>query len=241
MAEIMNDRLRNRLNMINTCLGIANSAEHKPAWNGKDPADLGDDLAQLGTSYTACMSKAALAAGTRDGSTDAKTNAETALENNAYVLARALAVHFKKTGNLASLGRVDIAKRDLVKLSGQPLIVKATEIRDLGIAAAADANAVKRGVTAARVTAVTDAIAVYTPLVNAPRGQIVNRGALLKEIGTDTAAMLGQLTDLDDLILQVDGGEAGQRFQAAWKRARVIVDAGHGPGAEETPAPAPAP
>lgn len=237
----MNDRLKNRLNMINTCLGIANSAEHKPVWDGKDPADLGPGLTVLGTSYNACLAKAALADGTRDGSADAKASAETAVENTAYVLARALAVHFKKTGNLVNLGKVNLAKRDFVKLAGQPLIAKATEIRDLANATVGEPNAASRGVNDVRVDNLSDTIDAYAPLVNAPRSQTVNRSALLKELETDTAAMLDQLTDLDDLILQVDGGETGQRFQAAWKRARIIVDAGHGPAPEETPAPAPAP
>ena len=105
----MKDRLKNRLNMINTCLGIANSADYKPVWTGNNPADLGTDLARLGTGYNATIAKAALIDGTSDGSTDAKANAETALEDNAYVLARALAVHFKKTGNLINLGKVDLS------------------------------------------------------------------------------------------------------------------------------------
>lgn len=237
----MNDRLKNRLNMINTCLGIANSSDYKPVWTGKDPADFATDIAALGTSYNACIAKAALADGTKDGSADAKASAESTVEDTAYLLARALTVHFKKSGNLASLGKVDIAKRDLVKLSGQPLIAKATEIRDLGMTAVSDPNADQRGVNDGRVDALTDALGTYAPLVNAPRGQIVNRSALLKELETDTATMLDQLTDLDDLILLLESSEASQRFQAAWKRARIIVDAGHGPAPETTPAPTPSP
>ena len=236
----MNDRINNRLNMGNTCLGLANSRDYQSVWQGKDPADFGTDLARLQTCYDAIMAKAAQVNGTSGGAADAKASAETAVEDTAYVLARALAVHYKKAGDLARLAKVDVSKRDLVKLSGQPLLALATEIRDLGTAASADAEAVKRGVTAARVTAVTDALTAYTPLVTGPRNQIVNRGTLLKEIETDTAALLDLLTDLDDLILQFDGTATGQRFIAAWKRARIIVDAGHGPAPEATPAPAPA-
>ncbi len=72
------------------------------------------------------------------------------------------------------------------------------------------------------------------PLVNVPRGQMVNRSAPLKAIETDDDAMLDQLADL---ILLLDGGETGQRFQAAWQRARGNPDAGHGPAPEETPTP----
>jgi hypothetical protein len=238
---MLNDRTNNRLNMVNTCIGLANSTEHQPVWTGKDPADFGPDLLKLKTGYDAVMTKAARVNGTGGGAADAKADAETRVENTAYVLARALAVHFKKTGNLINLGKVDIAKRDLVKLSGQPLIAKTTEIRDLANASVGEPNAASRGVTDVRVDNLSDAIDAYAPLVNAPRGQIVNRSALLKEIETHTAGLLDQLADLDDLILQFDGTEAGQRFIAAWKRARIIVDAGHGPGTEETPAPAPTP
>ena len=72
-----------------------------------------------------------------------------------------------------------------------------------------------------------------------PRGQIVNRSTLIKEVETDAASLLDQLSDLDDLILQFDGTDAGKRFIEAWKRARTIVDAGHGHSTDD-PAPAPA-
>lgn len=238
----MKQRLTNQLNMTNTCLGIANSAEYKAVWTGKEPADFAADIAELQTGYDAVIAEAALIDGATTGAASAKASAETALEDAAYILARSLAVHFKKTGDLTSLGKVDIAKRDLVKLSGNPLVAKTTDIRDLGNATVADPEAAKRGVTAARVAAVTTALAAYAPLMGLPRGQIVNRSALLKEVETDIAALLDQLANLDDLILQFDGTDAGQRFIAAWKRARIIVDAGHGHSTEEeTPAPAPAP
>jgi hypothetical protein len=74
--------------------------------------------------------------------------------------------------------------------------------------------------------------------MNTPRGQIVNRSALLREVETDTAALVAFVSDMDDLAVQFDGTEEGRRFIEAWKRARIIVDAGHGPG---TPTPPPTP
>ena len=47
---------------------------------------------------------------------------------------------------------------------------------------------------------------------------------------TDIAGLLEQLADMDDLVLQFDGSEAGKRFIEAWKRARIIVDPGGGHG-----------
>ena len=77
--------------------------------------------------------------------------------------------------------------------------------------------------------------------MSTPRGQIVNRSALLKEVETDVAALLETVTDLDDLGPQFDGSEAGQRFIEARKRARLIVDAGGGQGSGGSPTTPPTP
>ena len=64
--------------------------------------------------------------------------------------------------------------------------------------------------------------------MSAPQGQIVNRGALLKEAETDVAGLLEKVNDMDDLGIQFAGTDAGNRFIEAWKRARIIVDTGGG-------------
>ena len=164
--------------------------------------------------------------------------AETTLEHAAFVLARALANHFKKTGDLDRHGKVDVSKSEIMKLRTQELVNKTTAIRDLGTAAVAEAGAAGRGVTAARVAALTAAITAFSNVMSTPRGQIVNRSALVKEVETDTAALVESVNDMGDMALQFDGTEAGRRFVEAWKRARIIVDTGGG----HTPtAPAPAP
>ena len=52
----------------------------------------------------------------------------------------------------------------------------------------------------------------------------------MREVETDTAALVQLATDMDDLALQFDGTDAGKRFIEAWKRARIIVDTGGGHG-----------
>lgn len=138
--------------------------------------------------------------------------AESTLEDAAYVLARALASHFKKTGDLDRRGKVDRTKSEIVKLRMQDLVTQTTAIRDLGTVAVAESGAEGRGVTAARVAALSAAIAAFAKVMSSPRGQIVNRGALLKEVETDGAALLEQVGDLDDLVVQFDRSEAGRRF-----------------------------
>jgi hypothetical protein len=223
--------------MVGSCITLANSAEHKPVWLGNEPADFGTDLVALQTDYGTITAKAAQADAAAGGAADAKAVAETTLEDIAYVLARALAVHFKKTNNLTDRAKVDVSKSEIVKLRTQELVNKTIVLRDLGTAAVSQTDAAKRGVTAARVAALTAAITAFSNVMNSPRGEIVNRSALLREIETDIAALLDRVNDLDDLVLQFDGTEAGQRFNEAWKGARIIVDSGSG---HSTPAPAPA-
>ena len=69
-------------------------------------------------------------------------------------------------------------------------------------------------------------------------GQSESKSFLVGEIRNEidnrpkncTADMLEQVADLDDLVLQFDGTDAGKRFIEAWKRARIIVDTGGGHG-----------
>lgn len=236
----MNIRLSNQTNMVGACLNVANSKDYKSVWTGKEPADFATDLTRLQTDYAAVTQKAALADAATGGAGDAKAQAESALEDAAYILARALANHYKKTNNLDSLGKVNVSKSAIVQLRNQDLVDKTTAIRDLATGAQNETGAAGRGVTAARIATLTAAINTFTGVMNNPRGQIVNRSTLLKEVDTDTADLLQQLADLDDLVLQFDGTDAGRRFIEAWKRARSIVDSGGG-HTPPTPAPVPTP
>jgi hypothetical protein len=87
---------------------------------------------QLATDFGAVTAKVAQADGATGGAADAKAVAETALEDAAFVLARGLAVHFKKPGDLERHGKVDVTKSEIMKLRTQELVNKTTAIRDLG-------------------------------------------------------------------------------------------------------------
>ena len=227
--------------MVGSCITVAQSPENKSVWLGNAPADFGTDMATLQTNYGAVTVKAAQAEAATGGGGDAKTLAETALEDAAFVLARALANHFKKTGDLDRLGKVDVSKTDITRLRTQDLVNKTTAIRDLGTVAVTEAGAAGRGVTAARVATLTAAIASFSKVMNLPRGEIVNRGTLLKEVDTDAAGLVEFVNDMDDLALQFGGTVAGDRFNEAWKRARIIVDTGGGHGGTPTPPTPPTP
>ncbi len=119
------------------------------------------------------------------------------------------------------------------KLRDQGLIDFADAVIALGNGALADPSSAGRGVTTARVTVVRAARDAFNRLKNAPRGQIVNRSTLRRELETRVAALMEAAADLDDLSIQFDEDAAARRFTSAWKQARQIVDAGHGHGSED--------
>jgi hypothetical protein len=236
----MNIRISNQLNMAGTILNLCNLPEHKAVWLGQAPSDFEADLIIVGKTYGNASTDAALAEGATGGAGDAKAAAETVLENCAYILTRALCNHFKKTGDLDRLGKANMSKTSIVELRNQLLVAKCTEIRDLALVAQLEVGASGRGVTAARTATLTAAITGYTNVMNVPRGQIINRSTLLKEVETTTASIVEQLNDMDDLVLQFNETPAGLIFIAAWKKARMIIDLGGGgtpaaPGTTPTP------
>jgi hypothetical protein len=233
----MNLELTGQIKMVGACITVANDNNNLPVWKGQPPLDFETDITQLGVDYEAAMQKDALADGAAGGAGDAKSLAETILENAAFILARALANHFKKTGDLDNLGKVNFTKTDIKKLRNQDLLDQSTALRDLATATQTEPDAAGRGVTATRIAALTAAIDGFKAVMNLPRGQVVNRSTLKKEVETDVAALVSDVNDMDDLVVQFDGTDPGKRFIQAWKQARMIVDSG---GHSTAPAPAPA-
>jgi hypothetical protein len=83
------------------------------------------------------------------------------------------------------------------------------------------------------------ALNAFAGLDSAPRTGIVSRSALKKELEAKVAELMEQLEDLDDLVIQFDTTPAGLAFIAAWRKARIIVDGGHGPSTDDPTSPAP--
>lgn len=239
----MKDPFVNRLNMIGTCIAVAEKPEYVPVWSNQPPLDFGVDLGVLKIEYNGVIAAAAIAYAATTGPAHAKDLAETALEKAAFVLARACAAHFQKTGDMTRHAQVNFRKSGIVRLRDQALVTTTTLIRNLADVARLETGALGRGVTQARVTTLTNAINTFSGLLNAPRGQIVNRSGLIRDIETRVAGLVAKVEALDDLVIQFDGTPAGLAFIAAWKQARIIVDSGHGPGEDEegggTPPPNP--
>ena len=231
----MKDRITNQLNMVSASLAVADRPEHQAVWNGNPPLDFGADLSPIRGMYQGILTAAATAYAATTGTTDTKAQAETALENAAYVLARACVAHFRKTGNMINLAKVNVSKSAIQALRHQTLITTSTLLRDTAQGAQVEPGAAGRGVTPARITTLTNAITTFSGLLNAPRSTIANRAVLIRDVETNVAELLLKVEALDDLVLQFDGTPAGRAFIAAWQQARLIVDGGPGPGEEEPP------
>jgi hypothetical protein len=229
----MKSRLQNQLNMVGTCITIANEKENKLVWDGQAPLSFATDLADLTTSYQKINAAHALAKAATGGGGDEKANARSTVVNAAHTLARACANFFRKIGDADRRGKVDFTRTDIVSLRDRDLAAQASAIRDIAVTAATEPGAADRGITTANIAMLRSAIAVFEEKLNMPRGQVVNRSTLLKEVVKDTANLLEDLSDLDDLIPQFAVTPAGQRFVQAWKNARIIVDAGHGHGDDD--------
>lgn len=87
-------------------------------------------------------------------------------------------------------------------------------------------GAAGRGVTPERITALTAALDAFGAVMNVPRGQIVSRSTLARELETDIAALVENVRHLDDLVIQFDQTSAGEHLIETWRRARIIIDRG---------------
>jgi hypothetical protein len=235
----MNDLITNRLNTIKACINVANSDQNRPVWENQPPLAFAADLAALSTGHQSAVDLATRAATAALGHSDAKDAAEDVLENTCYKISRALASHFKKTGDLTNLAKVDYKLGHYQKLRDTHLIAAARDLITIAGTATAQPGAVERGVTAGLIAQLQTACDTFAGTDAAPRSGIVLRSTLLRDLSAAVADLMEKLADLDDLVIQYDASEAGRTFISAWKQARAIIDSGHGPS--EAPAPPPTP
>ena len=229
----MNDSLTNRLRSVKACIATANLDENRPVWEGKAPLGFGEDLAELTADTAVAEDIAARASSAAKGYADAKDEAEGPLETLCYKSSRALSSHFKKSGDLTRLAKVNFKLGYYQKLRDQHLIAAATDLIAIGTTASSETGADKRGVTPALIAELQAARDKFASIDSAPRTGIVNRSTLLKDLDAKVAALMEKLDDLDDLVIQYDGTPAGRHFIAAWRQARLIVDSGHAPAADD--------
>ena len=231
----MNDLITNRLNTVKACINLANSIENRPVWENQPPLAFAVEIAALSTGHQSAVDLATRAASAAAGHADAKDAAEETLENTCFKISRALTSHFKKTGDLTNLAKVNHKLGYYQKLRDTHLIAAANDLITTASAATAQPGAEERGITAALIAQLQAASNAFSSSDPAPRTGIVLRSTLLRDLSAAAAILMENLTDLDDLVIQYDTTEAGRSFISSWKQARAIVDSGHGPDGVATP------
>ena len=68
----MNDQTTNQLDMVGTCLNVADKPENFAVWNGQPPLDYGTDLSAIRGEYQAIRALAALADAATTGPAEPK-------------------------------------------------------------------------------------------------------------------------------------------------------------------------
>lgn len=237
----MNDETINRLNMIGACLTLADRPESRAVWDGQPPLAFDEGYTALAADYATALETLQEAGTDITGTTDAKAAAERALEDLAYRMARALTSYYRKIGDATNLAKVNVSRTSIVKLRHQALTTRTSEIRDLAQSVVAAPTAVNYGITAPRITELTAAITAFETLRNAPRSATAARSGTRDELITQVAGLVEAVRELDDLILQFPDTPESRAFATAWKSARIVIDAGHGPGEEEQPPTPPTP
>ncbi|MFT3784395.1 MAG: hypothetical protein QM790_20485 [Nibricoccus sp.] len=217
----------NQLRIVAACLAVAYNEDHVVVWKDKEPEDFTTDIERLQTDCAGLMANCALQPLAHDEAHGASNAAETAVESQAFLLARALRHHFKKTGDLAQLALVDLQRAALVRLQRDELLSKAILLRDVGAAAQFEKDAGKRGVTAHRVMLLTTAIETYKAIEEDSRA----RRSTVPAIGVEkrAAALFEHINDLDDLVVQFEEYDGGERFVTAWMAARGLEGVAHAP------------
>ena len=176
------------------------------------------------------------------GVTARQNLAETALEDAAHPLARALRLYFLAQRNLDQAALWDLSLTDWRTLQEQVLLGKARALHAavLPLTTGPTPPGKTYGLTAPKTAALGDLIQDYDAVIGQPVAARGGRKAKTSELRPRFRAVDGILEAMDDLILQFRGTPAGELFVEGYFNARRIGGRGDG-GAEETPGGSPPP
>jgi hypothetical protein len=241
----MRDEFLNRLAMFQTSLNTLNSTEHKPTWFNQNPPRFTTKVGATAQALTDLEEYCRQQEAATTGAAEQKGREETEAEDAAFTVGRVLVTYFRDHGNETDAAKADLPISEWRALRDQQLLEKARLVRDLAqglTAGATAANAAEYGIDAAAVEALTKEIDDYASVITAPQQTIGGRAALTRQARPRFNAVEKKFGELDDLILLFGKTAPGRALIAAYRAARIVRDAGHGPqAAPPPPAAAPTP
>ena len=238
----MKDTLISKLGSFQGTLAVADKIENKPLWLNEPPLRFTELLATTRLSVEGLASTGAeQSTGTR-GSTDALRDVRVRFEQALHPLARATFRCLKNDGRTEEAARADLTPSDLHNARAVALAGLGETVLDLAEpiskpAGGQPAPGEKYGVTAATVAAVDALWDNYRAVVGAPVSARARRKALTGALPGQFAEVEEQFSELDDLVIQFRGTEAGDRFVEAWFNARRVIDTGRRAARPEQPVP----
>lgn len=204
-------------------------ADARPQWQPLYPK-MGSDFEALAAALGAFGAKAQARSSTGStGYADAKDLAEVAVLDAAMPVLRGVKALQLDAPDPALAKLAAHTRTTLDELRGQTQVDTLRELHTLALARAT-ALAGER-VTAAQLAALDAKIKAFQPLLGTPR-QAIAGGVVLREQAV--AAVGAARTALKRLDVRVPNlGDELPDLVAAYKQARLIVDAGHGPKAAQ--------
>lgn len=224
----MNNKLANRLNMMNAVVAVLESTTHKSVYEGNAPLAFEETADAFGGTITSLVAKLGAQQAVITGHAAQKAKEEADLELICSDIASALGEYFAFKGNLAKKDAVYKPLSAFQQMRDVALIANARLLlQELEAAIAADAvNTAKYGLDAADVTALTKELTEFEEVVADPTAAIAQRKALSMDLRPSFQEASRQLTTLDRLITRFRGTASGDAFIDVYKNARVIRDFG---------------
>ena len=210
---------------------------HQPLWLNQSPEAFTTLYGQFDTGANALGAFGDSQSTPITGATQQQNLAETALEDAAHPLARALRLLLLTQGNQTDAEAWNLTLTDWRKLQEQALLNRAKALAT-ALDTAVPAG-VPYGITADKVAALNDLIEDYEGVIGAPVAARAGRKAKTAEMRPRFRTVDGILEGMDDLILQFRGSEAGDLFVASYFNARRI--GGNGSATPPAPPAPPAP
>ena len=236
----MKDVFSNRITMFKTARDFLHLPVQKAVWFQINPliftTKVADIVVAIGALHDYCQTHGI----DITGAAVDKAREEADVENAGHKLCRPLTRWFRDHDDETNAAKCDLRISDWRGLRDQTLIEKAREIRDLAIPVAATPEGFQYGITSSLVQDLTDQVNEYEEIVNLPALNIGQRKALTLGLRAEFNKVEAKFEALDDFILAFDTTPAGRTLIAGFRQARIIRDAGHGPGEPPAP-PAPTP
>lgn len=237
----MKDEFSNRLTMFKTARDLLNLPERKAVWLNQNPTIFTTKVAALAPTLVGLQEYCLKHGVDITGAAVDKDLEETDVEDVGHTLARLMLDFSRDQGDETTAAKCDLSLSQWRGLRDTTLILKAREIRDLAVPIAATPLGFSYGITSSLVQQLTDEVNEYEEVLTKPQTSIAQRKAFTLGLRAEFNKVEAKYESLENLILAFNTTPAGRDLIAAFKAARIIRDAGHGPKKPPTPTPTPTP